>query len=144
MTTTGISSFDSTVIKTKNWLKHLQEHLHLDDEEQAYVTLRAVLHALRDRLSPDMAAKLGSQMPMLVRGIYYEGWHPGNKPLKIRDQQEFLDHVTQSLGRNMVPKLSNPIRLTEAVFKLLDSQLTEGEIESVKRTLPQQVRKLWP
>jgi uncharacterized protein (DUF2267 family) len=33
-----------------------------------------MLHALRDRLPPEIAVHLSAQLPMLVRGIYYEGW----------------------------------------------------------------------
>ena len=47
----------------------LGEHPH-----KAYLALRTVLHALRDRLTLEEAVQLGAQLPMLVRGFYYEGW----------------------------------------------------------------------
>ncbi|MFW6243684.1 MAG: DUF2267 domain-containing protein [Desulfovibrionales bacterium] len=140
---TGIRSFDASINKTKTWLKDLQQELHLDDEEQAYVALRAVLHALRDRLSPDMAAKLGSQLPMVVRGFYYEGWHPAGKPLKIRDQQEFLDLVHKDLTRNAVPKLADPLRITKGVFKVMPTFVTQGEVDTIRQTFPEDMQQLW-
>jgi uncharacterized protein (DUF2267 family) len=41
-----------------------------------------VLHVLRDRLTPEQAVHLGAQLPILVRGVYYEGWgaSPQNPP----------------------------------------------------------------
>ena len=30
---------------------------------------------------------LGAQLPMLLRGLYYEGWHMAGKPTKDRSAQ---------------------------------------------------------
>jgi len=49
------------------------DDLHSEDRHHADVALSAVLHALRDRLTVSEAAQLGAQLPMLVRGFYYEG-----------------------------------------------------------------------
>jgi uncharacterized protein (DUF2267 family) len=52
-----------------------------------------LLHAPRDRLPPEVAVHLGAQFPMLVRGVYYEGWHMAGKLTKGRSAQEFASHV---------------------------------------------------
>ena len=44
------------------------------DRRSAYRALRSVLHVLRDRLTPEQAVHLGAQLPLLVRGIFYDGW----------------------------------------------------------------------
>jgi uncharacterized protein (DUF2267 family) len=67
-----------TVQETNVWLKKLTEDHHLG--HHAYIALRAVLHVLRDRLTPEQAVHLGAQLPILVRGIYYEGWRLAAKP----------------------------------------------------------------
>jgi uncharacterized protein (DUF2267 family) len=52
MSATGVTTLDHTVQETIVWLKAVEEELQLDNRQQAYNALRAVLHALRDRLPP--------------------------------------------------------------------------------------------
>ena len=73
MSTTGLAVFDKTLQETNLWLKELMVRLGTDDREQAYTVLKATLHAVRDRLGPENAAHLGAQLPILLRGVYYEG-----------------------------------------------------------------------
>ena len=97
MSTSGVAVLDHTVQETNVWLRIVAEQLHFEDRHHAYIALRAVLHALRDRLPPEVAVHLGAQLPILVRGVYYEGWHMAGKPVKDRNVQEFADHVLKEL-----------------------------------------------
>jgi uncharacterized protein (DUF2267 family) len=141
MSATGLDVFDATVHKTNTWLNELMRELAWPDRHDAYVALRATLHALRDRLPVEEAAQLGAQLPMLVRGFYYEGWAPTRKPLKIRTKEEFLDRITQELRR---ADPIDPESVACAVFAVLARRVTEGEIEDVKHVLPAALRSLWP
>ena len=84
MSTTGLKTFDSTVQLTNAWLNELAEDQGGRDHSRAYQALRAVLQALRDRLTVEEVAALGAQLPLLVRGFYYEGWHPSGIPQRAR------------------------------------------------------------
>jgi uncharacterized protein (DUF2267 family) len=99
-----------------------------------------VLHALRDRLPVDQAAALAAQLPMLVRGFYYEGWHPPGKPVKERHKEEFLAHIAAAFQDD--PDV-DPERVARAVFQVVSKHVTSGEIEGVKRSLPTEFRSLW-
>ncbi|WP_119462045.1 DUF2267 domain-containing protein [Rhodospirillaceae bacterium SYSU D60014] len=140
MSQTGLEVFDETVQTTNIWLKELGEELG-PDHQRCYHALRAVLHTLRDRLTVDQAAHLGAQLPMLVRGIYYEGWHPAATPRTARSLDEFLQHVSEEL-RNIRPIGSDDA--ARAVFRVLNEHLTQGEIAKVRQAMPQEVRDLWP
>ena len=96
MSATGLEVFDQTLQKTNIWLKEIMEHLG-PDRQRAYHALRAVLHTLRDRLTVEEAAHLSAQLPLLIRGIYFEGWHPAHKPTKERTREEFLEQVEARL-----------------------------------------------
>lgn len=148
MSLTGLDAFDRTLQKTNEWLNEIMDEQGWSDRQRAYLALRATLHALRDQLTAEEAVHLGAQMPMLVRGFYYEGWHPASREiLRERHKGDFLASIEERL-RNAV----FPDRLTEedarmiarGVFRVLDRRITAGEIEDVRNMLPKHVRELWP
>jgi uncharacterized protein (DUF2267 family) len=139
MTTTGVRTFDQSLETTKQWLEEVREQMGLDDEQRAFRVMRAVLQALRDRLTVEEAAQFAAQLPMLLQGVYYHGWTPAGKPRKIRGRQEFLDRVAEGLLRE-----HDPEEACRTVFRVLQEKMTGGEIEDVKRILPESIRDLWP
>jgi uncharacterized protein (DUF2267 family) len=133
--------FATTLQKTNTWVNEISDLLHWDDNQKAYHGLRAVLHALRDRLPVDEAVHLGAQLPMLIRGFYYEGWKPAATPVKVKTLAEFYDMVRQNFtsDRNI-----NPMRLTEAVMGVLAANISPGELEQLRGIFPEELRGLWP
>jgi uncharacterized protein (DUF2267 family) len=141
MSATGLDVFDTTLQKTHIWLKDLMQVLGTEDRHRAYLALRATLHALRDRLTVEEVAQLGAQLPMLIRGFYYEGWDPTGKPLRVRQKEQFLARIEEQFkGDDRI----DPERVARAVFTVLANRVTEGEIEDVKHVLPSEIRDLWP
>lgn len=141
MSMTGLDTFDKTINETNNWLKDLMFEMNWEDRRKAYLALRAVLQALRDRLTPEAAADLGAQLPLLIRGIYYEGWKPAGKPLKIRQAEEFLTSVLEHFGPG---EGLDTEPATRAVFKLLTHRISKGEVASLREMLPKPIAELWP
>lgn len=141
MGATGLDVFDKTVQTTNAWLKEIME-VTGPERRRAYRVLAAVLHALRDRLTVDEAAQLGAELPILVRGLYYDQWHhPSGKPERLRHKKEFLAVVAAELA-DIGP--IDPEIATQAVFAVLEHHIAPGEIEDIKSMLPAQLRELWP
>ena len=141
MSMTGLDVFDRTIHKTNNWLNELMEVLSWHDRHKAYLALRVTLHALRDRLTVEEVAQLGAQLPMLIRGFYYEGWDPTGKPLKERHKEEFLARIEEQFSGD---DQADAKQVARAVFSVLSDRVTEGEFEDVKHVLPAELRELWP
>jgi CBS domain-containing protein len=132
---------DSTIQKTHEWLNDITDGLGFPNDRAAFAGLRAVLHTLRDRLPRENAAELGAQLPMLIRGLFYEGWDPEKEPSKVRHQQEFFDLVAAQLRDHT--ELRNARRITRIVFGVLAKHLSPGEKDKVLLTLPAELRELW-
>jgi len=134
--------WDKTLVKSNEWLKQLGTELRWKDPDMILTALRSVLHALRDRLPPDEAVQLAAQMPMLLKGLYFDGWDPSATPVKARNLEEFFARVRGRL-------LGGPLdldaeRITRAVFKLLADRISAGEIRDVRGMLPAELAALWP
>lgn len=141
MSVTTIPQIEGSIHTANSWIKELADELAWDDRERVYHALRAVLHALRDRLTVDEAADLGAQLPLVIRGLYYEGWDPSSTPLRERRREEFLRHIAAAFpGQAQI----YPEGIAWAVFKVLEKHVSSGEIRDVLHVLPAEIRSLWP
>jgi uncharacterized protein (DUF2267 family) len=132
-----MSVFELT--KSETWINDVRSELEIDDEERAYLALRAGLHALRDRLSVEETAHFSAQLPMMVRGLFFEGWRPGRKRPALRSRESFLEAIERKMPQG---KLSADA-VARAVFRVLDKHVSRGQLDNVRHSLPHRVADLW-
>jgi uncharacterized protein (DUF2267 family) len=139
---TGMEVFDTTLQKTNNLLNDVCHEFGWPEERkhQAYSALRAVLHALRDRLPVTEAANFAAQLTMLVRGFYYEGWKPESVPKKMH-RQEFLDGVRKQFQYSVD---GGAERLVNGVLRALGRHIEPRTLEDIKEELPEDIAELLP
>ena len=141
MAITGLDALDSTVHQTNAWLKTIMSRLDTDDRHRAYLALRTTLQALRDRLQPEVATHLGAQLPLLVRGLYYEDWHIAGTPSRERHKDEFLAPIAAAFRRD--PEV-DPEQVARAVLATLAESIDPGQVSKIVAVLPHELRELWP
>ncbi len=139
-TDTSLDVIEKTVQKTNEWLKELEEELGTENRHFAFQTLRAVLHVLRDRLPLQEASNLANQLPLLIRGVYFETWNPSLLPIKDRKLEEFLARIPVYFPRE---DILDPERLVRAVFTILKKHVSKGEIDDIGANFPTALKKLW-
>ncbi|HET9988134.1 MAG TPA: DUF2267 domain-containing protein [Kofleriaceae bacterium] len=134
--------FDSALASAKQWLHDLMTKLELEPEEagRGLHALRAGLHAIRDRLPASEVVELGAQLPVLVRGLYYEGWRFSNDPSRIRNREQLLARVEHELRPDA---RFSALAVVKAVIELLKDHVTAGEITDMTSTLPRSIAELW-
>lgn len=136
-----VAAFGHTVELSEQWVLAVMANLRGRSPREAYAATRAVFHALRDRISTDEAAQLSAQMPMLLRGLFYEGWNPKSSASKERQLEAFLAHIKRELHGH--PNLA-PEKAASAVFAVLAEHVSAGEVDDIVASLPRQLRGLWP
>jgi uncharacterized protein (DUF2267 family) len=134
------TNFFHAANQAQQWVNELAEDLHWN-EQRAYRLLKCVLHAVRDWLSPQEIADLSAQLPVLMRGIFFEGWKPIEMPAFDRKKRDFVVRVRANMVGDSDVDIDASI---SAVFKLLDRHISHGEIVQVRNSMKKSLRELWP
>lgn len=143
MSKNGVDVFDHTLQKTNQWINEINEILGWSDKQKGYLALRCTLQALRDRLPFETVVNFGAQLPMLIRGFYYEGWKPGETPIKIKSPEEFMEFVTSHALNSNLEKNTDMLEMVRAVFEVVSRHISPGERDHVLKTLPPGLGRLW-
>jgi len=136
----GLQDLRAALSETEAWIDDVMRRLGWHDRERVYLVLLATLHALRDSLPQDEAIYIGAQLPPLLRGLYYEGWHPGAH-LAAKNRSAFLERIHDGVHRDPGIDVEQAARV---VFAALAARLSAGELEDAKAATPQPLHNLWP
>ena len=141
MSKQGLEVIDHTVQLTHEWINELADRLDWSNQRGVFHLLRATLTNLRDLLGHNEAAQLSAQFPILIRGVFYEGWRPSDTPLKDRSKDSFIERIDANIREYPEYRGEEDIY---TVFALLNTRITEGEIRDVRNSLPSTIRDIWP
>jgi len=138
---TGLESLGTALEETEEWISALTARLGWQDREKVHLALLAGLDALRDSLLRDEAGYLGTQLPVLLRGLYFEGRRPGSHIPRAKSRTGFLERIEEGVRRD--PGI-DPEQVAHCVFSLLTERLPAGELEDTKADTPSALRMFWP
>jgi len=136
---TGLDVFDTTLEKSNLILKEIERELGWENRRnQSYLALRTVLHALRDRLPINDAVKFSAQLPILLKGIYFDGWSPADVPIRM-DKEEFEQYIAQTLLFDTKGGIETVIKI---VFNSIFKDSNRAESDKIVSLLPDDVASL--
>ena len=136
-------NYNKHVQKSQEFVQEVARELETPDNiGHAGRVLTAVLHCLRDMITPRESLHLISQLPVFVQAAYIHGWHMPEKPKRRRALNEFLmdvkEQARQTANRDF-GDIHNTRKEVEAVFRVLKRHISEGEIKDVKSQLPEEI-----
>ena len=140
MTTSRMDVFERSIQKAGRWIDDLERHMGWDNPHQAYEALGVVLHVLRDRIPVHQGVAFGAQLPLLLRGLYFQNWDVSRSPEKYRHAKEFLAHVRDGLSAHRLEFVPAE-RLVQAVASVIAARVSEGEFISLRHSLPAEIRR---
>lgn len=141
MSSKGLEVIDHTVQLTHEWINELTERLDWSQPKQALRLMMVTLHELRDRLPVEEVAQLSAQLPLLVRGMFYEGWSPGKAAKPDRHLEAFTAAVEAQVGAVAEYRGLEDI---QEVFRMLENRISDGETKDIRANMPKTLEELWP
>lgn len=138
--------FDKFAQEANEFINELATELgHPENQEQTLIVLRSVLHSIRDRITIGESFDLLSQLPILLKGIYVEGWKYHEKPNTIRSLEEFKNDIKARQEKYGERQFDWDLSTEEIVSKTINKlrrYLDEGQIRHIEDQLPAEVKPL--
>lgn len=141
MSSQDLRMIDHSVQLTHEWINEMAGRLGWVSKRSALRLLRVTLHAVRDHLQVAEVAHLSAQLPLMIRGIYFDGWSPKSNSNKERHAYEFVGRISAHFDDEAEFRGREDIA---CVFDLLNARISAGEVEDVRANLPSEIRALWP
>ena len=133
-------AFEKFTREFEQWLIFIGEEMDMENRPDiAFQALRSVLHAIRDRIIPSEVFDLSAQLPLMVRGVFFEGYNLKDKPEKY-NAVELLETIEQGFYGNTSVDAESAFR---AVLNLLYEKISEGELEDIYGGMPKDIKELW-
>jgi len=141
MSTVVLESLDHSVQLAHEWVNEVDATLAWGDKRRSWRLLRAVLQTLRDCLPVAEGAHFASQLPLILRGVFYEHWRPAGHSAHAWGRDRFFAQVQEQFSRDPIEDVGDAV---EAVFDVMECHVSEGEVAHVIGCLPYELRTLWP
>lgn len=81
------------------FLKEYTKEMNLgNDTNKAGRIFAAILHALRDIITPQESLQFMAQLPMFLKAVYVNGWTMKKEKPKVKRMAEFIELVRKHDG----------------------------------------------
>jgi uncharacterized protein (DUF2267 family) len=136
------ASFKEFAVEGDHYLAELAKALGLGtDTQRAYRMLRSVLHVLRDHLSTEESLQLLAQLPIVLKGLYVEGW-TGATQHHAKTRDLFIGRLIKEDPAWLAdfPDEAEAERAISIVIRSLQRYVSIGELKDIIAQLPDQVK----
>ena len=136
--------FDKYATHGNAFLAKLADELNMpNDKERVMHVLKSVLHGIRNRISAEESAQFISQLPMMIKAVYVDGWQIGKHQARVATYEAFVAevyHLGGGFNELTFCSLMEVERGIEGVLKVLKHYISEGEFNDVLASMPQKLQ----
>lgn len=122
------------------FLADVRDTCMLQTHNQAYHTLRAVLHVFRAHLTTEDALKFADVLPPVTRAIFVENWVPAGAPSPFPSRAELQAEVK---GIRPDHNLAPDTAIADVAAALRRSSIDTQALDRLLQRLPEGVQAFW-
>ena len=140
-----VNLFDKQCQEANHFIKDLAMQLGTpEDIDHAVRVLRYVFRALRRRLVPDESLHIVSQLPLILKGIYVDGWNIYEPLSEAKTFDEFLYDIRNNERKADVDFTNYDLakKKISAVFNALKKIISGGELDHFRDELPKELAEM--
>ena len=135
--------FEKYAAKGNEFVRLVADELTISSDKAGRI-IRTVFHALRNRLSHEESFQLLAQLPMVLKGVYVDGWKYNKYFTRIHHLDDFLNEVRNEDNNLAGYDFGNNERAKKAVaavFKAMNYFISEGEFKDVMAVLSAEMKE---
>lgn len=140
---THIASLNRAIQNTIEWLDDIQTELGWENRDETYKATKAVLQTIRDRSTVQEVIHLAANLPLIMKGMLLDGYTMKEKPVKLRDAEEFLLYI-QANYDSRLGDIIDTEEVVKAVVAVLTQRMGGGEMQKIAATMPERIKRLFP
>jgi uncharacterized protein (DUF2267 family) len=137
--------FEKYAMKGNEFLHRLEANLGSNDRAHAARILRSTFRVLRNHLTFEESLQLLSQLPMVIKSVYVDGWKKGQHK-KIRTVDDLIVEIIQEEGNAAAIDFGSSDDIINSVRAVVDTMklyVSAGEMDQALATLPRQIHELF-
>ncbi|MEI2747396.1 MAG: DUF2267 domain-containing protein [Ferruginibacter sp.] len=130
--------FENYAVKANEFVRLVAEELNIPVKNAGSI-VRAVFHALRNRLSHEESFHLMAQLPMPLKGVYADNWKFNKDYINLTELNDFIGEVITEDQLMSHYDFNDPLKARKAiaaVFKALNYIISEAEMSDILQVLP--------
>jgi len=106
--------------------------------------LRNTLHVLRNHLTVEESMQMISQLPLVIKGIYVDGWKIQKKRIRMKHVDDLVAELMEREGAAMaehdVRNEAGARHAIRCVFKVLNNYVSDGELRDVAGVMSKELK----
>jgi uncharacterized protein (DUF2267 family) len=136
-----VLDFEKFAMKGNEFLHHLEANLGIEDRAHAARILRSTFKVFRNHLAIEESLHLVAQLPMAIKGVYVDGWSPGEY-CRITSTEDFILEIIKAEGKSAWRDFSSSEEILESVRAVIGTMklyVSPEEINQALRTFPAKI-----